>query len=182
MPRSTPTVARRTRRADFDSVYGDGDTVRAAAVRSSAPPPPRRRRRRARRAERDVAGITDAQSLALLHAGDPERKRFQRQGTRDGGHRTPRTTQVRRGQIPDRRPGWHYSATDFAQSLIDSFRFNRRNSRAHGMLFYRLLQQAVATDPHPLTDSTKGNCTQRYAKRTCVCVTAKFSASSRQVG
>jgi hypothetical protein len=30
-----------------------------------------------------------------------------------------------------------------------TFRFNRRNSRSRGMLFYRLLQQAVATDPHP---------------------------------
>lgn len=33
-----------------------------------------------------------------------------------------------------------------------AFRFNRRNSRARGMLFYRLLQQAVNTDPHPLTE------------------------------
>lgn len=31
-----------------------------------------------------------------------------------------------------------------------SFRFNRRNSSARGMLFYRLLQQSVNTDPHPL--------------------------------
>jgi transposase-like protein len=33
-----------------------------------------------------------------------------------------------------------------------AFRFNRRNSSARGMLFYRLLQQAVATDPHPLNE------------------------------
>ena len=33
-----------------------------------------------------------------------------------------------------------------------AFRFNRRTSTARGMLFYRLLQQAVATDPHPLTE------------------------------
>lgn len=33
-----------------------------------------------------------------------------------------------------------------------AFRFNRRRSRARGMLFYRLLQQAVNTDPHPLTE------------------------------
>ena len=33
-----------------------------------------------------------------------------------------------------------------------AFRFNRRNSRARGMLFYRLLQQAARTDPHPLTE------------------------------
>ncbi len=37
-----------------------------------------------------------------------------------------------------------------------TFRFNRRNSRARGMLFYRLLQQAVETDPHPLKDLTGG--------------------------
>ena len=33
-----------------------------------------------------------------------------------------------------------------------TFRFNRRTSKARGMLFYRLLQQAVDTDPHPLKD------------------------------
>lgn len=37
-----------------------------------------------------------------------------------------------------------------------TFRFNRRNSRARGMLFYRLLQQAVDTDPHPLKDLIRG--------------------------
>jgi ISXO2-like transposase domain len=31
-----------------------------------------------------------------------------------------------------------------------TFRFNRRRSAACGMLFYRLLQQSVNTDPHPL--------------------------------
>lgn len=31
-----------------------------------------------------------------------------------------------------------------------TFRFNRRTSRSRGMLFYRLLQQAANTDPHPL--------------------------------
>jgi transposase-like protein/predicted RNA-binding Zn-ribbon protein involved in translation (DUF1610 family) len=36
-----------------------------------------------------------------------------------------------------------------------TFRFNRRASVARGMLFYRLLQQAVATDPHPLTELIK---------------------------
>jgi ISXO2-like transposase domain len=30
-----------------------------------------------------------------------------------------------------------------------TFRFNRRRSRHRGLLFYRLLDQAVATDPHP---------------------------------
>lgn len=31
-----------------------------------------------------------------------------------------------------------------------TFRFNRRQSASRGLLFYRLLQQAVHTDPHPL--------------------------------
>ena len=38
-----------------------------------------------------------------------------------------------------------------------AFRFNRRDSKARGLLFYRLLQQAVATDPHPLTELTAGH-------------------------
>jgi transposase-like protein len=38
-----------------------------------------------------------------------------------------------------------------------TFRFNRRNSRSRGMLFYRLLQQAVNTDPHPLKELTQSD-------------------------
>ena len=43
----------------------------------------------------------------------------------------------------------------FAHSHLDyyldefTFRFNRRTSRRRGLLFYRLLEQAVRTDPHP---------------------------------
>lgn len=33
-----------------------------------------------------------------------------------------------------------------------TFRFNRRTAKARGLLFYRLLQQAVRTDPHPLAE------------------------------
>lgn len=33
-----------------------------------------------------------------------------------------------------------------------AFRFNRRTSRSRGLLFYRLLQQAANTDPHPLQE------------------------------
>lgn len=49
----------------------------------------------------------------------------------------------------------HYRASDkHLEYYLDeyAFRFNRRNSTARGLLFYRLLQQAVATDPHPLTE------------------------------
>ena len=35
-----------------------------------------------------------------------------------------------------------------------TFRFNRRTSRSRGLLFHRLLQQAVNTDPHPLHELT----------------------------
>lgn len=38
-----------------------------------------------------------------------------------------------------------------------TFRFNRRHSRSRGLLFYRLVQQAVATDPHPLKALTSEN-------------------------
>jgi hypothetical protein len=31
-----------------------------------------------------------------------------------------------------------------------TFCFNRRTAASRGLLFYRLLQQAVGTDPHPL--------------------------------
>ena len=37
-----------------------------------------------------------------------------------------------------------------------TFRFNRRTSRARGLLFYRLLQQAADTDPHPLSELIGG--------------------------
>lgn len=37
-----------------------------------------------------------------------------------------------------------------------TFRFNRRASSARGMLFYRLLQQAANTDPHPLKELIAG--------------------------
>ncbi|HEY8953072.1 MAG TPA: IS1595 family transposase [Candidatus Dormibacteraeota bacterium] len=33
-----------------------------------------------------------------------------------------------------------------------TFRFNRRNSYRRGLLWYRLIQQAVSTDPHPYRD------------------------------
>ena len=36
-----------------------------------------------------------------------------------------------------------------------TFRFNRRSSTSRGLLFYRLLERAVNTDPHPLADLRK---------------------------
>ena len=37
-----------------------------------------------------------------------------------------------------------------------TFRFNRRKSAKRGLLFYRLLQQAVNADPHPLKELIGG--------------------------
>ena len=43
-------------------------------------------------------------------------------------------------------------STDHLAYYLDehTFRFNRRTSRSRGLLWYRLVQQAVNTDPHPL--------------------------------
>jgi transposase-like protein len=52
----------------------------------------------------------------------------------------------------------HYAASqDHLDYYLDeyTFRFNRRTAKARGLLFYRLLQQAVGTDPHPLKDLFK---------------------------
>jgi len=37
-----------------------------------------------------------------------------------------------------------------------TFRFNRRTSRSRGMLFYRLIEQAVSTDPNPYKSMVGG--------------------------
>jgi hypothetical protein len=61
----------------------------------------------------------------------------------------------------------HYGiAADQTPYYLDefTFRFNHRDSRSRGLLFYRLLQQAVNTDPAPLDELTNpgspGNFTQ----------------------
>lgn len=48
----------------------------------------------------------------------------------------------------------HHVSLEHLPYYLDeyAFRFNRRNSRARGMLFYRLLQQATNSDPHPLAE------------------------------
>ena len=45
------------------------------------------------------------------------------------------------------------------QDYLDefTFRFNRRKSAKRGLLFYRLLQQAVNADPHPLKELIGGS-------------------------
>ncbi len=46
----------------------------------------------------------------------------------------------------------HYGQfTDHLDYYLDefTFRFNRRSSRSRGLLWYRLVEQAVHTGPHP---------------------------------
>ena len=53
----------------------------------------------------------------------------------------------------------HYAVSgDHLDYYLDefTFRFNRRRSAKRGLLFYRLLQQAVDADPHPLKDLIGG--------------------------
>jgi len=58
--------------------------------------------------------------------------------------------------------GWEFiRALSVAQHLdyyLDefTFRFNRRSSRARGLLFYRLVQQALQVDPAPYKQLVKG--------------------------
>lgn len=56
----------------------------------------------------------------------------------------------------------HGIATRQLEYYLDeyTFRFNRRHAKSRGLLFYRLLQQAVATDPQPLTSLFRG--TKRF--------------------
>ncbi|MFC7327515.1 bifunctional FO biosynthesis protein CofGH [Marinactinospora rubrisoli] len=90
-PETAPSAAGRTdlhvavdtegrtgdRRGDFDAVYGDWDRVRERvpdpAPGTAAPPRSAPEVRAAlRQAERDPAGLSDEQALALLHADGPE--------------------------------------------------------------------------------------------------------------
>lgn len=55
---------------------------------------------------------------------------------------------------------WLAGTLHYGQSIVHldyyldefTFRFNRRTSRSRGLLFYRLIQQAANTDPHPLRE------------------------------
>ena len=49
-----------------------------------------------------------------------------------------------------------------------TFRFNRRTSRSRGLLFYRLLQQAVATDPVPRKTILGGSSARRVTQEAAV--------------
>jgi hypothetical protein len=60
-------------------------------------------------------------------------------------------------------PHYGYSIDQLDYYLDEfTFRFNRRTARSRGLLFYRLLQQAVATDPHPYRELTTAASLDHY--------------------
>jgi hypothetical protein len=71
------------------------------------------------------------------------RRRARRPSAR--GSRAPDEGDVVEGEIVA-DPGFRLAAVDYYLDEF-AFRFNRRNSKARGVLFYRLAQQAVAIGP-----------------------------------
>ena len=86
----------------------------------------------------------------------------------DMGYRHTYVTGYNAGDLEQVLPGAHRVASLLKRWLIGTlhhgvshqhlpyyldeftFRFNRRTAKARGLLFYRLMQQAANTDPHPL--------------------------------
>jgi transposase-like protein len=95
------------------------------------------------------AGVTH-EPIALVHATDPAHRML------PAVHRV--ASLLKRWLAGTLHYGQSASHLDYYLDEY-TFRFNRRNSTARGMLFYRLLQQAVNTDPHPLHEliATKGD-------------------------
>jgi len=101
--------------------------------------------------------FTRLTALGYTHLANPEAK---------GGHKVEDPDAVMPGphMVSSLLKRWtagilHYRlSSQHLPYYLDefTFRFNRRNSRARGLLFYRLLQQAVGTDPHPLKDLIGG--------------------------
>ena len=83
-----------------------------------------------------------------------------------GGRDYPRRYQEFRSWFPDELRCREYLAglrtTGSAGNICPTTSTNslsgstRRTSRARGLLFYRLLQQAAGTDPHPLAELIGG--------------------------
>jgi hypothetical protein len=75
--------------------------------------------------------------------------------------RRPRRRPMSRGSSPCWLLGTHQGSVQAHQLdyYLDEFTFllNRRHSRHFGLLFYRLLEEAVATEPTPLNSIIGGN-------------------------
>jgi transposase-like protein len=85
--------------------------------------------------------------IALVHAADPAHEML------PAVHRV--ASLLKRWLAGTLHYGQSMSHLDYYLDEF-TFRFNRRTSRSRGLLFYRLLQQAVHTDPHPYRDLVGG--------------------------
>ena len=63
-----------------------------------------------------------------------------------------------------------------------TFRFNRRRSNSCGMLLYRLLQQAVNTDPHPLAGASESPLRSLMSHSDLIQATTQSTCSKRADG
>ena len=94
-----------------------------------------------------------AQFLHLTKDGY-EHERYVQLGSQTPAHETLPAVHMVASQLKRWMIGtMHYGASreQFGYYLDEfTFRFNRRTSKSRGLLFYRLLNQAVQTEPHPL--------------------------------
>lgn len=96
------------------------------------------------------SGYLGLEAKGYLHEANPMRK-----GKGETLHRAHRVISLLKRWLL----GTHQGAVSIAHLdyYLDefTFRFNRRMSRSRGKLFYRLLQQAVATEPTPFNALSK---------------------------
>jgi len=90
----------------------------------------------------DIAGVTH-EPISLVHSPDPAHTVL------PAVHRV--ASLLKRWLAGTFHNGHSQTYLDYYLDEY-TFRFNRRNSRSRGLLFYRLCQQALNTDPHPLHD------------------------------
>jgi transposase-like protein len=92
---------------------------------------------------RDLPGALGVihQPIALIHAADPAH------AVLPAVHRV--ASLLKRWLASTLHDGQSAEHLDYYLDEF-TFRFNRRTSHSRGLLFYRLLHQAVNTDPHPL--------------------------------
>jgi transposase-like protein len=91
-------------------------------------------------------GYNDLGNVGYTH--EDEHLRLRRRRPRHDALRPPRRLLLKRWLLGTHQGGVSIRQLDF---YLDEFvfRFNRRKSGSRGLLFYRLMQQAVATTPKP---------------------------------
>ena len=92
-----------------------------------------------------LADTFGPQSIAITRTGQPARFAL------PGVHRV--ASLLQRWLTGTLHDGYAIDQLDYYLDEF-TFGFNRRTARSRGLLFYRLLQQAVATDPDPYRELT----------------------------